>query len=326
MCAGVLLCLCAPFPLSCIAFLRCLSSSSSSCSRAPLPPGPVLLPCLLLTWGARLGMGALRRDRPRRVLSHACPFAAQTAQHRPPRGRRRRRFPRAISRAAARGPALAARAMGARGRRAGLIRFSACARGRPRLAVRVERQKHLNLCLQVRSAWVDEQASACRNPGSHSQREVGGGAISRLGSGHPCPDQVRSRHVSAVLVLRPPMAAVAAVALHPAEQKQHLPQRWNPCAECGRTLLQFLSRDDVHRIEQYGKNLVEYPLLADIDTPMPEPMLLRADGDGGRRPRPSCPLAQGTRRSLASGGPGRCSGHSATSGIMFVPILAYNRP
>jgi len=31
-----------------------------------------------------------------------------------------------------------------------------------------------------------------------------------------------------------------------------------------RTLLQFLSRDDVHRLEQYGRNLVEYNLVLDI--------------------------------------------------------------
>jgi len=30
------------------------------------------------------------------------------------------------------------------------------------------------------------------------------------------------------------------------------------------TLLQFLSRDDIHRIEQYGKNLVEYGLILDL--------------------------------------------------------------
>eukprot|EP00928_Gymnodinium_smaydae_P038712 TRINITY_DN26640_c0_g1_i1.p1 TRINITY_DN26640_c0_g1~~TRINITY_DN26640_c0_g1_i1.p1 ORF type:complete len:1041 (-),score=246.90 TRINITY_DN26640_c0_g1_i1:44-3166(-) len=69
----------------------------------------------------------------------------------------------------------------------------------------------------------------------------------------------------ALSVVDPPAEVAGAVVSSAANASQFsadLPESQAPLSAA--SLLQFLSRDDIHRLEQYGKNLVEYALILDL--------------------------------------------------------------
>lgn len=68
----------------------------------------------------------------------------------------------------------------------------------------------------------------------------------------------------ALSILDPPTEASASLASSSEATKStaDLPESQGPLTAS--SLLQFLSRDDIHRLEQYGRNLVDYALVLDI--------------------------------------------------------------
>jgi len=66
----------------------------------------------------------------------------------------------------------------------------------------------------------------------------------------------------ALSILDPPSETSSPVATDDIQTKGDAPESQAPLTAS--SLLQFLSRDDIHRLEQYGRNLVEYGLVLDI--------------------------------------------------------------